>query len=258
MSYNNFSYNRVRIDEFPGVVKGVLEVVEKHNPSALKIEGMYSRLLEKRPLLNLISNKVKSEYSEPILELRKQRDQLISAILLQMRAAGKSSVPAITAAWKAISPIVKGCLENVLIRNEKVKTEKVNAFLETYFTGTELAESGNILGIHLNIVKMKELCDAIVESETARREAKATRRQADPVSLRKEIAGDLSNLIRAIELAEVENETIDYGLLKAELTELLLPFTTLVRARTTRAKNSEADNKTTATDMSSQTITAAM
>ena len=68
----------------------------------------------------------------------------------------------------------------------------------------------------------------------------------------------MNNLISAIALAEVENETLDYSLLNAELTQFLVPFNTLVRARTTRAKNSEADIKTTAADMSSQTITAAI
>ena len=258
MSNLNFSFNRVRISEYPGMVRGLLGVVEKHDPVTLKINPWYLRLQEKRPLLNLFNSLAKSEYSEPIKELRKQRRRVISVMLLLMKAAEKSSVPAIMAARAEILPVVQTYLEGVLVMNEVVIMEKVNGFTETYFASPELTESGNTLGIHVYALKLKELSDGIVEKENARTAAKAARRLADPVSLRKEISTDLRNLMSAIELAELENETIDYGLLNAELTQYLVPFNTLVRARTTRAKNREADNKTTAADTSSQTITAAM
>ena len=254
----NFSFNRVRINEFPGLVKGLLEVVEKHDPAALKIDGIYLRLVAKRPLLSLFSEPVKSVYTEPIQELRKQRGQVISTILLLRKAAEKSSVPAIIAARKEILQEIKKYLDNVLLANEKVITEKVDGFLETYFARPELTEAGNALGIDVYIQKLKELRDSIVENEKARTAANAARRLSDPVSLRAEIAEDLNNLMNAIELAGVVNENLDYSLLNAELTAYLVPFNTLVRARTTRAKNREADNKTTAADTSSQTITAAM
>ena len=258
MIKSNFSFNRVRINEFPGLVKGLLEVVEKHDPAKLKIEGIYFRLVAKRPLLSLFSEPAKSVYTEPIQELRKQRGQVISTILLLRKAAEKSSVPAIIAARKEILQVIKKYLDNVLVANEKVITEKVNGFLETYFARPELTEAGNALGIDVYIQKLKELSDSIVEKDQVRTAAKAARRLANTVALRKEIANDMNNLISAIALAEVENETLDYSLLNAELTQFLVPFNTLVRARTTRAKNSEADIKTTAADTSSQTITAAI
>ena len=254
----NFSFTRVRINEFPAVVKGLLDIVEKHNPVILKIDGMYQRLLAKRPLLNLFSEPAKSEFTQVINELQKQRAQLISAILLKMKAAEKSSVSIKTAARAVILPVVRTYLEGVLVNNEKVITEKVDAFLQIYIASPEQTEAGNTLGMDIYIMKLKELSDSIVENEQARTAAKAARRLANTVALRKEIANDMNNLISAIALAEVENETLDYSLLNAELTQFLVPFNTLVRARTTRAKNSEADIKTTAADTSSQTITAAI
>ena len=258
MIKSNFSFNRVRINEFPGLVKGLLEVVEKHDPAKLKIEGIYFRLVAKRPLLSLFSEPAKSVYTEPIQELRKQRGQVISTILLLRKAAEKSSVTDIVAARTEILPEIKKYLDSILVANEKVITEKVDGFLETYFASPELTEAGNTLGIHMYIVKLKDLRDSIMENEKARTAAKAARRLSDPVSLRAEIAEDLNKLMNAIEVARVVNENLDYSLLNAELTAYLVPFNTLVRARTTRAKNREADNKTTAADTSSQTITAAM
>ena len=254
----NFSFNRVRVSEFPVMVKGMLEVVAKHNPASLKIDGMYQRLLAKRPLLNLFSEPTKSEHTQVINELQKQRAQLISAILLQLKAAEKSSVPIKTAARAVILPVVRMYLEGILVNNEKVITEKVDAFLQIYSATPELTEAGNTLDMDIYIMKLKELSDSIVEKDQVRTAAKAARRLANTVELRKEIANDMNNLISAIALAEVENETLDYSLLNAELTQFLVPFNTLVRARTTRAKNSEADIKTTAADTSSQTITAAI
>ena len=35
MNKKNFSFNRVRVSEFPVMVKGLLEVVAKHNPASL-------------------------------------------------------------------------------------------------------------------------------------------------------------------------------------------------------------------------------
>ena len=46
---------KLRNDEFPDVVDFTLDIVEKHNPVELKIEGFYNRLLEKRPLLEEFS-----------------------------------------------------------------------------------------------------------------------------------------------------------------------------------------------------------
>ena len=258
MSNINFCFSRVRISEYPGMVKGMLGVVAKHNPASLKIEGMYLIAQDNLPLLDLFFEPAKSDYTVPIGDLRKQRRQVISATLLQMKAAGLSSVPTITAASEEILPTIRKYFDGVLIKNEVVITEKVDGFLETYLASPELAAAGNALGIHVYFMKLKELSDSIGEKEKARTAAKAERRLANPLGLRKKISRDLSNLTKAIELAEIENVTIDYGLLNAELTEFLVPFNTMVRTRTTRAKNSEADKNTTAADMSSTTNTAAI
>lgn len=258
MSKINFCFSRVRISEFPGMVKGMLGVVAKHNPASLKIEGMYLIAQDNLPLLDLFFEPAKSDYTEPIEELRKQRAQVISATLLQMKAAGLSSVPTITAASEVILPAIRKYLDKVLVNNGKVISEKVDGFLETYLASPDLTAAGNTLGIHVYIMRLKELRDSIGGKEKARTAAKAERRLANPVALRKKISRSLSNLTKAIEVAEVENVTIDYGLLNAELAEFLVPFNTLVKSRTTRAKNSEADKNTTAADTSSTTDTAAI
>ena len=120
MSKINFCFSRVRISEFPGMVKGMLGVVAKHNPASLKIEGMYLIAQDNLPLLDLFFEPAKSDYTVPIGDLRKQQRQVISATLMQMKAAGLSSVPTLTAASEVVLPAIRKYLDKVLVNNGKV------------------------------------------------------------------------------------------------------------------------------------------
>ena len=88
---------------------------------------------------------------------------MISAILLQLKAADKSSVPIKTAARAVILPVVRTYLEGILVNNEKVITEKVDAFLQIYTATPELTEAGNTLDMDIYIMKLKELSEGVVE-----------------------------------------------------------------------------------------------
>ena len=254
----DFSFKQVRSQEVPAVVKGMLDIVEKHDPAALKIEGMYLLLREKRPLMSYFTDKTKSDYSDLLDSLRQQRNGIISAITMQMKASSKSSVESIKSAWDVANPLVRKYLSNILTDNEIVITEKVENFLRSYYENAVLSDAATSLGIHIYVDELKEVANSIVDAQQARSNYKATIRLADKTKMRQDVMKSCSNLLRAIELAEMEHKSIDYGMLKAELSVFLMQISSLVKARTTRSKNSETDIKETTADLSTKTPSTAI
>jgi len=254
----DFSFKLIRSREVPAVVKGMLDIVEKHDPVALKIEGMYLLLKEKRPLMSYFTDKTKSDYSGLLETLRQQRNGIISAITLQMKACSKSSAESMKSSWEVTNPLVNKYLYNILTDNDIVITEKVENFLRNYYDNTVLVGTATTLGIHVYVDELRDVMNSIAEAQQARSTHKASLRFADKQTIRYDVMNVCSNLLLAIDLAEVEHKTIDYGMLKAELSGFLAQFSSLVKSRATRSKNSETVIKETTVESSTTTTSTAI
>ena len=248
----------LRKEEFPDVVEYVLDIVAKHHPAELKIEGFYNLLVDKRPLLESFSDKSDSgTYRSEIVEDRKQRIQLIRAIVWHMKAANKAAIGTLADARSKVNPWVENHLSEITTRNIKAINRKTDDFLREYDENAELVPAATALGIHDYVENLKALQLSVKAKVDVRTAENAEKRALNRMNNKKELIAAIKNLFSAIDLARVEHTAIDYSPLINELSEILSTYHALVKSRNTRAKTS-ADKKETTAELSTTTSPAAI
>ena len=237
----------LRTQEFPDVVESVLDIVAKHDPAELKIEGFYNLLLAMRPMLDEFSDISESiSYKEVLGDLRVQRLEAIYAIQLQVRAAQRVAIPSQEDARAKVKTWVENHLTDLSSQNLKVVNRKTDAFLREYLENPELVSAAAALGIKAIIDILSELQQRLKTVSANRTAENAPRRSVDRKENKKKLIKALGNLFRAIDLARVEHAATDYTPLINELGEMLASYHSLVRSRSTRAKTSAIKKETTA------------
>lgn len=253
----NFSFSRVRKLEFPEILDAILGIVEKHNPEALFIVGMYNLLLELKPLLDILTVRY-DRYPIPreFADQRTMRDKLLSAILSHMAAIEKAGV-ASTAEQAALAvPYLKRYLVGTTTGNSTVKTGRVNKMLANLEDNAPVTTALATLGFTVYIDELKTCQQSINQNENLRRESLSSRSKATTLVAKEKISNATNNLLKAIELARLEHTDIDYMPLINELNVLLSSKQTMIKSRITRSKNSEANKTTTAASSTTTTATA--
>ena len=253
-----YPLHKLRNNEFPDVVDYALDIVEKHNPAELKIEGFYNLLKDKRPLLDDFSGIIGiSSYKAEIDEERLQRLAVIRAVILHMKGADQAAISSHADARARVMLWVNNHLIDLTTQNLKVVNRKVGDFLREYDEIAELAPAATTLGIHTYVDKLKDLQLSLQTKDAARTTENALWRSVDRQNNKKELIKALGNLFRAIDLAQVEHAALDYTPLINELGEMMVTYQSLVRSRSTRAKTS-ADLKATTAELSTTTPPAAI
>lgn len=254
----NFAFSRVRKSEFPEIMNAILEIVEKHDPIALNIVGMYNLLLELKPLLDKLALKYDG-YPIPIdlQDLRNIRENLLGAILSHLTAIEKAKVASSAQQAALAVPYLRSYLDGIINENARVKTGRVNQLLTNLDDYVTMNAAMLSLGLNVYFVELKACQQSINQSESLRMEAMSLRVKQNTLIAKEKISYAVGNLLDAIELAKVEHTEIDYMPLINELNVLLSSRQSLIKSRITRSKNSIA-NKTTTVALSTTTSATAI
>ena len=244
----------IRIKEIPGLVNGVHRIVENHNPETLGVKPFFDLLVEQQTQLEAFSD---PRVSHPLTILikngRKRLVELAQAIVIQTRAVEKGKISTKSEAAFLIAPLAKKYLANIALNNSKSSEKLVKSFLTALADSVLLKTAATTIGIgdyvdELNVVKGK------LDTNSATRNVdNSARRITKEKNLKSGIIAAVTNLLKAIDLAQVQNTTLDYTPVIAELNELFVSYTTLIRSRSTRNKNAVIKKQTVA---SSPTTTA--
>jgi len=254
----NFSFSRVRKSEFPEIMNAILDIVEKHNPVALFLVGMYNLLLELKPLLDKLTLKYDGyPNTTEFVILRARRDNLLGAILSHLSAIEKAQVTSVAQQATLAVPYLRSYLDGILIENTTVKTGRVDQLLTNLDDYDTMNAALVALGLHVYFGELKACQQSINQGESLRREIKSVRVKQNTLLAKERISNAVSNLLDSIELAKVEHTEIDYMPLINELNVLLSSKQTMLKSRITRGKNSVA-NKTTTVALSSTTSATAI
>lgn len=253
----NFSFSRVRKSEFPEIMNAILVVVEKHDPNALKIVGMYNLLLELKPLLDKLTLKYDGyPNSAELVDLRARRDNLLGAILSHLTAIEKAKVPVVAQEATLAVPYLRSYLDGILVENTTVKTGRIDQLLTNLDDYETMNTALVALGLNVYFGELGVCQQSINQGESLRREFLSVRIKQNTLIAKEKISYAVSNLLDAIELAKIENTEIDYIPLINELNVLLSSKQTMLKSRVTRSKNSVANKTKTAASSPTTTATA--
>lgn len=251
----NISYlNQIHNKELVVVVNGVVVIVEKHDPVSLGVKPFFDLLVEQQSQLELFSDKrVSHPLSPSILTDRKRVVELAQAIGIQAKAIQKGKATAMSDASYLIVPLIKKHLSKIDKYNSKETEKLIQSFLTALADSEKLSQAATTVGIGGFVTELKLVKSRLDRNSELRIEENSERRITREKKLKASIMNAFTNLMKAIELGQVQNTTVNYEPVIAELNELFVPYRALVRSRSTQKLNAIIKKQTVA---SSTTTTA--
>ena len=245
-----FSLSKVRKSELPEIMNAILAIVEKYDPVALKIVGMYNLLAELKPLLDKLSVQYDG-YPNPkeFVTQRKMRNKLLSAILSNLWSVENVEVASKAQQAALAVPFLNQYLKGIMSVNSSVKNGRVNQLLINLEDNDSMNDALEVMGFSDYIAQLKTCQQYLNRAVNHRREVLAVRPLHNIQDAQTRIVNAISNLLSAIELAKVEHTELDYMPLINELNVLLGSKQALIKSRETRRKNTVA-KKTKAAESS--------
>ena len=234
-----YSYlNLIWIKEIPGLVNGVIGIVEKYDSETLGVKPFFDLLvLQQSQLESYTDPRVSHPLTPVIIADRKRSIELAQAIVSQAKAVEKGKIPAVSEAAFLIVPLIKKYLYKIAQSNSKSVDKSVKSFLAALKDSELLSKASTTTGIDQYVDELMLIYNKMDINTETRRADNAGRRLIKEKKLKGSIMGALTNLLKAIDLAQVHNTAVDYTLVIAELNELFVPYRTLTRSRSTRNKN---------------------
>lgn len=255
MNIISFNSRLVRVSELPELVNSVVTIVEKHNPATLGVKPFFDLLVSQQLQIGeLQARQFKHPRTVIINQNRKRRLELISAIVTQFRAVGKGKVSGMSEAALLLQPLITKHLFKYESMSSKTVTGNISTFLLRMSEKEEFAPAAALIGISVYMEELRTVQSLIIADESIRRKDKSDAKIVREKQIRHNTLKAISNLLRAIELAMVHTESVDYTTVVAELNEVLISYRSMVRSRSTA--NTNAINKETAASSPTTTATA--
>lgn len=255
MNIINFSISKLLVDELPEFINRVVEIVEKHGPTTLGVKSFFDTLVGKQLLMGeLKAKRVIHPLTDQIIADRKRRIDFIRAIIYQFRAGLNGKSPGMKEAAQLLQPLIVKHLVTVETSNSKKVSGNVDLFLTALTSDEALTLAVTTVGIETPIGELRVFQNLIKTDETRRSKDYSNSRIVREKKIRMNTTNAFTNLIKAIELAMVQNVTVDYSAVVSELNELLVKYRSSIRSRSTA--NTNAIKKETVTSSATTTVTA--
>jgi hypothetical protein len=244
------SFARVVNLEFMRLVMKLAQVVAKHNPATLKIEGVYNLLLAELPKLTSLQVKSgKHPNSIELKSLRLKRRNLLVVITGKVRLLPKAQVDALNASAALVLPLLEKYLKNIVADKLNTQSEKINELLDELDGNAAMNAALATLGLKVYLDELKTLQAAIEQQSDSQVANKSVKKlKVETRTIRAEVCDAVTDLLNAIEIAQKENKELDYTPLISEVNELLKPYQTDIKTRNTRSKNAMLAAEKSATE----------
>jgi hypothetical protein len=136
-----------------------------------------------------------------------------------------------------VAPFVHRHFDGLKKANQKEYAERIHQFLSGISADTALNEALTVLGFGVYVGELKAIQDEMDQLLKDRVTSLAERPKMRTPEIKRSVREAIENLFNRIELAMLENPAIDYRPLMNELTEWILPYQSLAKARVTRQSN---------------------
>lgn len=250
-------FANLKRSNFPEVIDGVLEIVQKHDPATLLVQVMYLKLASFESSLKLFIDYQgrKLPLTEEINELYEKAKNLLYAANYAFKSLKRGSL------FDDEEPlsVVYSSLDvsfNDLYNVSKQTLRKIMDDFHRYVENEDFSAAVEKMGLKKYLLEVETVRTEISALELKKVELRAEKKRADLPNLREEIINNYRNLIQAIELAQVEHSDLDYKPLVTELNEFLQPYVIEIKKAKTRNLTNQTDKTTAAASSDKTTATA--
>jgi len=247
--------------ELTEILGSVEEIVIKHDPEALGINGMFQLLLAEKPGLSKLTEVGERSYPDldVLTDLYIRRDKVLKAIKSQLTTIENAALPAQSVQSKLVLPVIKRYLKDFRSGNLTEKSGMINALLEA-LNNAEIITALEDLFMTVYLDELKAIQTAINDSSDSKKTSVLGRQKSQMQQVKSSVLSALRNLFKAIELASIEHTDKDYSLLVKDLNNYLAIFNTVVKTRRLvrkqNAEKKEEEQKATAASTPTSIATA--
>ena len=259
-SIYRISFSRLLKLELPVLARGVIGIVERHDPETLKIKELFDKLEEQKPKIK----KLEVTYgphplTQELSELRSIRIALASGILNQLKTVRNGKVSGMQEAFKVAQPVAHRYLHKLSKHNNKVALERVTQFFDSIEEDETLEEAFSTLNLTVTLNEMRSANSRLMVQFNKKRTSVSERPDDMTSDLVNSILFAMNNLFADIELSQIKNQELDYAPLIDELNVELKAFELLINKRASynkkKAEGVVDDNEVVIDDESTEPIT---
>lgn len=230
----------LRTSEFPELVTDVCAIVQKYNPTVLKIDGVFGLLQAVVPeVVKFTVREGSHPLTAELFTLRKERNKTLTGLLYLIRGIKTRPVRAYAVAAAIAMPVLDKYLGDINQQNNLVKRRNLQLLTDLIDADTELAAAIQTLGLKVSLDELKQLNISIGTLQTTRREAKSQTEKVDKPAIVSAACTAMSNLFKAIEINQIVEKETDYVPLIRELNELMQEYNNILSTRSQLPKSED-------------------
>ena len=227
-------FSRLLKLEIPQLAKGVLDIVERHDPENLLIETAFNNFnLLKPEIESLIVRYGPHPITEKLEPLRQKRILYATAISFQVKGLVKGYINGTDNDVMVAKSAVNRYLNNLSANNEEIINERLDQFLNEINTNADLQNAMDVLGFTSFIDDLTSVSNQVKELLAVRNASISERPKGVLAVSSKAIRDGLKELFIRINFAKKDNKTLNYNPLISELNEKLIRFHGLIQMRET-------------------------
>jgi len=220
------------------LVISFLGLVEKYQPAVMGVKPFYDLLKELEPQLGLLNKPASTQtLTSGILADIRRVKELNLAIATQTKAAAKSKVSVYSDALFVYDPLVKKYVTKSYRTGRSALNDNLRNFVDAANATENTRNAAKALGIDVYIAELGIVKSRMDQKSTQRSDMFVAQRTVKQMQLRKAINKAMSDLLKAIELAQVTNKEVDFVTFNTEMEVLFTGYRTQVRNRSTRRLN---------------------
>ena len=226
------SFSQLLKLEFQYLASSVIEIVEKHDPEALKIKEIFDILVKQKPQIKLL----KVRYGpHPITlklsNLRFSRNAYAQGMIDQLKTLERVKESGTEEALIVAKPIVIRYLQNLSKNTEKTIRQTLIQFFDVVAEDGAFQMALETLGLLSYHDNLQSVNTAIDEQYILRRENVSARPKDKTPDIIAAIMSDTQDLFKQIEVAQIKHPEIDYTTLIDELNNEIAKAKAEVKAR---------------------------
>ena len=241
--------NRVSKEELPGLINGVVKLLDKHDPEKYFVNNRYKELQELVPdlgELNAVSRK--SSITDSLVDQYIYRDKLLYTMFTNYKSIQRAKVVSQVEDLQ----LVKLLLEDFLVKAQKGVTEKKAEFIgqmtKTMSNNIKLNAALSSLGLAVYMSELSSV-QASISLNIEDRSAYLGNLPRQMTKTAKVNSGaTLQNLFSGLKLAMLDHPELDFSPLINEMNQLIIMYKSRIKSRETIRMNSQITKRAKVSD----------
>lgn len=227
----------LRVLEYPVYFKSVIEIVQKQDLEALKIQAMFILLKEQGLEVDKITVKVGySNISADLKKIRTEQSRIFGALNTIVEGHRKVQVAVLKDSTDLIIPLFDRFLNRIYRNNSYVKFKKAELLLAEIDHNDELKTAIDTLGFNLLIDQLRTNNEAIYNLQATRIKTKSETGHVFYSGVIARASRTLTKLFDLIEINRLTETNVDFDPLVKELNQLNNGYRQLLTQRKTLAR----------------------